>query len=184
MRSVAIRKSAAPEQSAPLREVVKQLIAAARATDADAIGAPSIGYDARVVVLKSGRDARVLINPEITQVSPQTTVTWDADGDMVHRVLRPRTVSVKYTTMDGDEEEWYSLAASESLWLQRVLEAMDGATAAEKIAPCVAPEPEAYPEAVTSGLLSSVPRTLFAKYESVLAQLADVKYYRRDCRAA
>ena len=174
IRNIAIRKAGSTE-SVALRHVVDQLIAIAGATRASAIGAPSIGYDARLVVVKSGIDTRVLINPVITSVSQATSTAWDADGEMVYRVMRPRSVTVKYTTVEGDEEEWYDLATSESLWLQRVLDGFDGASSVERLAPCVATEPGLYPKAVSNGLVGAVSRTLFEAYQGYLSGLTDIK---------
>jgi peptide deformylase len=178
-----IRVASQKGQSASLRQVADELAAVANATRTNAIGAPSLGYDARVLVVKSGIDTRVLVNPVITEVSQATSTAWDADGEMVYRVVRPRNVSVKYTTLDGDEEEWFNMAESESLGVQRVMDALDGVSTVEHVAPCVATEPSLYPSAVKQGLVGVMPKSLYESYKGHLSLLVDIKSISRQLAA-
>jgi peptide deformylase len=161
----------------PLGKVVQQLIAVSNATRASAVAATAIGLDARIVAIRSHIDTRILINPVITETSQPTATSWDCDTDFMYRVVRPRNVTVKYTTVDGDEEEWYRVAAEESFALQRVLDSLDGACLSERLAPCVAPQPTAYPDIVRQGLVSVVPRVLFDAYKGHLLTLVDRNFY-------
>jgi len=170
-------------QKVPLRTVADELRAVAIATRAKALAAPSLGYDAHVVVIHSDLDTRVLINPEITTTSQATSTSWEVDGDLTYRVVRPRTVSVKYTNLDGDKEEWFSLAAEESAGLQRAMDTINGVSTIEHVAPCVAAEPSLYPNAVKSGLVGILPTSLFESYKAHLSLLVDIKSLHRHLSA-
>jgi peptide deformylase len=146
---------------------------AAHHSDRGVLSAPMLGYNARVVAVHSGLERMVMINPHVVIVSRQLIHEWAQEGPEMYRVARHRSVAVRYTTIDGDEETWYAMPLEESEALQRQIDALDGVSAAERVAPCVAEEPELYPEAVHSGLVSSVPETIFKMHEKYLKRLVE-----------
>lgn len=168
-------------KAVPLATVVQELNAALNAAlkacgaDRGAIAAPLLGYDARIVVLHSGFDRRTLINPTIIRRSDKVQHTWALCGDSgdAYRVARARSVAVKFVTPEGDDEIWYALPLEESDVLQTQLDTFEGVGLGERIAPCVALNPELYPEAVQQGVVGYVPKSVWDQHQKVLESLAD-----------
>jgi len=145
----------------------------ANCCDRGILSAPMLGYNARIVMIHSGLEHRALINPQVVIVSRQLIHEWAEEGSEVYRVARHRSIAVRYTTEEGDDETWYAMPLEESEALQRQIDALDGVSAAERVAPCVAEEPELYPEAVHSGLVSSMPTTIYHQREKYLKRLVE-----------
>lgn len=160
-------------QQVPVAAVVEHLhrvLAEQRAkhnSDRGVISAPMLGYNARIIVVHSGLDRHAMINPQVTLTSAQKIHAWDPVGNDMVRVARHRSIAVKYQTTAGDDETWYALPLEESEVLQRHLDAFDGFSVADRVAP-IKPE-NASPSVAASedadGSLSIVPRTLFEQHQ-------------------
>ena len=69
-----------------------------------AIAAPQIGIDRRFVAADLDGEPFVLVNPEIVWRSEETFTLWDdcmSFPDLLVRVRRHRSVSVRFTDCDG-----------------------------------------------------------------------------------
>jgi len=151
---------------------------AAKNTDRGVVSAPALGYNARILVVHSGMDRRALINPVVTITSHQTIHAWTPEGDEVYRVQRHRSVAVKYTTADGDDETWYAMPLEESEAVQRHLDVFDGFGVGDRVSPLVGDGvPSAFVEAaedvrqvVCHGV---VPREMFKAHEGLLMRLVE-----------
>jgi peptide deformylase len=166
---------------ASVGDVVDKLHATLRAarevhhSDRGILSAPMLGYNTRIVVIHSGLERRAMINPKVTLTSPQVVHQWamDQPSKTMCRVARYRSVAVKYTTVEGDDETWYALPLEESEALQGQLDLMDGIPVTDRVAPCVAREPDLYPEAIRSGCVSVVDASVFDKHEADLMRLVE-----------
>ena len=151
---------------------------AAKNTDRGVVSALCVGYKARILVVRSGLDRRVLINPHVTLASKQKIHAWTPEGDEVYRVERARSIAVKYTTADGDDETWYAMPLEESEAVQRHLDVFDGFGVGDRVSPLVGDGvPSAFVEAaedvrqvVCHGV---VPREMFKAHEGLLMRLVE-----------
>lgn len=90
------------------------------------LSAPQIGENLQVAIcrrvdLEEERDKKekgekkepiweVMINPEITSKSKEVSARWEGclsvnEGDLFAEVERPKTVTVEYTTIEGEKEK-------------------------------------------------------------------------------
>lgn len=163
-------------------EVVKHMntvlarACAAQNTDRGVVSALSLGFKARILAVKSGMDRAVLINPVLKLTSHQKIHSWTEHGDEMFRVARHRSVAVKYTTVDGDEETWYAMPLEESEAVQRHLDQFDGFSAGDRVAPLCAASTaigEAHHAAASLAAHGVVSRTVFREHEGPLMQLVE-----------
>ena len=88
-----------------------------------AIAAPQIGANLRVIFLKlPGTEPWPLVNPEITQRSPEKVVVWDACLSFLSifmQVERHREISVRYQDLSG---EWHEIHVGEERNLSELLQ--------------------------------------------------------------
>ncbi|NLO57718.1 MAG: peptide deformylase, partial [Synergistaceae bacterium] len=99
-----------------------------------AIAAPQIGIPRRLVALNLGRGTFVMVNPEITFRSPGTFTLWDdcmSFPDLMVRVRRNRSVSVRYQDEEGTRKEWAEMGQAESELLQHEIDHLDGVLAVD-----------------------------------------------------
>jgi len=100
-----------------------------------AIAAPQIGVAERFVALNLGEGPFVIANPVITWRSPQTFTLWDdcmSFPDLLVRVRRHASISVRYLDLDGRVREWPELERSRSELLQHELDHLDGILAVDR----------------------------------------------------
>jgi peptide deformylase len=96
------------------------------------IAAPQIGIPKRFIALDLGQGPRCLVNPEITRRSPETFTMWDdcmSFPDLLVRVRRNRSVSLRYVDESGTPRSWESPGMPESELLQHELDHLDGVLA-------------------------------------------------------
>lgn len=102
------------------------------------IAAPQIGSNLRVIFLRlQGEDPWPLVNPEITQRSPEKIVVWDACLSFLSifmQVERNREITVRYQDLRG---EWNEIRAGEERnlaeLLQHEIDHLDGILAVDRI---------------------------------------------------
>ena len=96
------------------------------------IAAPQIGIPRRFIALDLGQGPRCLVDPEITWRSPETFTMWDdymSFPELLVRVRRNISVSVRYLDESGAERSWEGLGQAESELLQHELDHLDGVLA-------------------------------------------------------
>lgn len=94
-----------------------------------AIAAPQLGIPKRIVAMHLGASPFALINPVITWRSDEMQEVWDdclSVPDRVVRVLRHRSVSLRYCNERGDRIEWLRLAPDMAELVQHELDHLDG----------------------------------------------------------
>ncbi|CAG9258674.1 Peptide deformylase [Paraburkholderia unamae] len=94
-----------------------------------AIAAPQIGVNRRLIALALPGWPSVIINPEIVWHSAQTMTVWDdcmCFPDMLVRVLRHVSVSVAFTTLDGERQVRETLGQAEAELIQHEIDHLDG----------------------------------------------------------
>jgi len=102
------------------------------------IAAPQIGSNLRVIFLRlPGEDPWPLVNPEITERSPEKIVVWDACLSFLSifmQVERHREITVRYQDLRG---EWNEIHAGEERnlaeLLQHEIDHLDGILAVDRI---------------------------------------------------
>jgi peptide deformylase len=102
------------------------------------IAAPQIGSNLRVIFLRlPGEDPWPMVNPEITQRSPEKIVVWDACLSFLSifmQVERHREITVRYQSLSG---EWNEIRAGEqrnlSELLQHEIDHLDGILTVDRI---------------------------------------------------
>jgi peptide deformylase len=102
------------------------------------IAAPQIGSNLRVIFLRlPGEDPWPLVNPVITQRSPERIVVWDACLSFLSifmQVERHREITVRYQNLSG---AWNEIHAGEernlSELLQHEIDHLDGILAVDRI---------------------------------------------------
>ena len=100
-----------------------------------AVAAPQIGVAQRVVALDLGRGPQTLINPEITWRSEATFTLWDdcmSFPDLLVRLRRARSISVRFADEVGEEHEWEELDPATSELLQHEIDHLDGVLAIDR----------------------------------------------------
>jgi peptide deformylase len=102
------------------------------------IAAPQIGSNLRVIFLRlPGENPWPLVNPEISQRSPEKIVVWDACLSFLSifmQVERHREISVRYQDLNG---EWNEIRAGEDRnlgeLLQHEIDHLEGILAVDRI---------------------------------------------------
>lgn len=102
------------------------------------IAAPQIASNLRVIFLHlPGENRWPLVNPEITERSPEKIVVWDACLSFLSifmQVERHREITVRYQNLSG---EWNEIRAGEernlSELLQHEIDHLDGILAVDRI---------------------------------------------------
>lgn len=130
---------AAPEIAALVEDLADTLAYWRKTTGyGRAIAAPQIGALVRVIFLQlPGADPWPLVNPEITQKSPEKIVVWDACLSFLSifmQVERHREITVRYQDLRGD---WHEIRAAEernlSELMQHEVDHLDGILALDRI---------------------------------------------------
>ncbi|MDD3516424.1 MAG: peptide deformylase [Synergistaceae bacterium] len=99
------------------------------------IAAPQIGIPKRLIALNLGKGSFVIANPEIVSRSPETFTLWDdcmSFPDLMVRVRRHRSVSIRYRDEKGAQKEWADLGIAESELLQHEMDHLDGVLAVDR----------------------------------------------------
>jgi len=102
------------------------------------IAAPQIGSNLRVIFLQlPGQNPWPMVNPEITERSPERIVVWDACLSFLSifmQVERHREITVRYQNLSG---EWNEIRAGEERnlgeLLQHEIDHLDGILAVDRI---------------------------------------------------
>jgi peptide deformylase len=102
-----------------------------------AISAPQIGVTQRFVAVNLGEPFFV-VNPVITFASEETFTMWDdcmSFPDLLVRVQRRRTISVRYRDENGSERVWDRIDLAASELLQHEIDHLDGVLAVDRALP-------------------------------------------------
>ncbi len=94
-----------------------------------AIAAPQVGISKRVIALHLGATPFAVINPEILWRSPEQVAVWDdclSLPDIVVRVRRHRSISLRFFDEQGRERIWRELPEPSSELLQHEIDHLDG----------------------------------------------------------
>jgi len=94
-----------------------------------AIAAPQIGISKRFIALNLGTGPFVMINPVITFKSEENFTMWDDCMSfpwLLVRVMRQKSISVKYLDAEGVEQNWEHLDQGTSELLQHEIDHLDG----------------------------------------------------------
>jgi peptide deformylase len=99
-----------------------------------AIAAPQIGVDLRIVAMDPAHGPPLLLNPEIIRHSAQSMTLWDdcmSFPDLLVRLCRYRSISLRYRDPEGHSREWHDLEPAASELLQHEIDHLDGVLAIE-----------------------------------------------------
>jgi len=99
-----------------------------------AISAPQIGVTQRFIAANLGEGAFSIVNPEITWRSTETFTMWDdcmSFPSLLVRVRRHRSISVRFTTGEGESVAWERLDTALSELLQHEIDHLDGVLAVD-----------------------------------------------------
>lgn len=99
------------------------------------IAAPQIGIPRRLIALNLGNGPFVIASPEVISRSQETFTLWDdcmSFPDLMVRVRRHRSVSIRYRDEDGAQREWADLGIAESELLQHEMDHLDGVLAVDR----------------------------------------------------
>ena len=99
------------------------------------IAAVQIGITKRFIALNLGEGTFVIINPEITFKSEETFTMWDdcmSFPDLVVRVKRHKTISIKYQDEEGKIKEWNNIDQAVSELLQHEIDHLNGVLAVDR----------------------------------------------------
>lgn len=94
-----------------------------------ALAAPQIGVPRRMLAVDFGPGPFVVINPQITWTSAETFTLWDdcmSAPDLLVRVRRARSLSLRYQDARGAMHTWERLDAAASELMQHELDHLDG----------------------------------------------------------
>ena len=97
-----------------------------------AVSAPQIGVPQRLIAANLGEGPFSIVNPEITWRSTATFTMWDdcmSFPSLLVRVRRHRSISVRFTTGEGEPVVWENLAPDVSELLQHEMDHLDGVLA-------------------------------------------------------
>lgn len=97
-----------------------------------AVSAPQIGVPQRLIAANLGEGPFSIVNPEITWRSTATFTMWDdcmSFPSLLVRVRRHRSISVRFTTGEGEPVVWGKLAPDVSELLQHEIDHLDGVLA-------------------------------------------------------
>jgi len=134
-----VKDPAAPEIRALVEDLADTLAHWRRTTGyGRAIAAPQIGQLLRVIFLQlPGAEPWPLVNPIITERSPEKIIVWDACLSFLSifmQVERHREIVVKYQDLEG---AWQEVRANEernlSELLQHEIDHLDGILAVDRI---------------------------------------------------
>ena len=113
-----------------LRRLAAALSAArARHGFGRALAAPQIGIARRMIAVDLGAGPFALIDPEITWTSPEQRPVWDdcfSVPDRIARVLRHRSVSLRYRDEQRRVREWPELPFELAELVQHEIDHLDG----------------------------------------------------------
>ena len=99
-----------------------------------AISAPQIGVPQRFIAANLGQGPFSIVNPEITWRSTGTFTMWDdcmSFPSLLVRVRRHRSISVQFTTGEGERVVWEKLEPAVSELLQHEIDHLDGVLAVD-----------------------------------------------------
>ena len=99
------------------------------------IAAIQIGIKKRIIALNLGEKTFCVINPEITWKSEEVFRMWDdcmSFPDIVVKVERHKSVSIKYQDESGLKKEWNAISRDVSELLQHEIDHLDGILAVER----------------------------------------------------
>jgi peptide deformylase len=100
-----------------------------------AISAPQIGIPQRFIAVNLGRGTFFIVNPIVTWRSGETFTMWDdcmSFPDLLVRVSRFRSLSLRYVDEHGEAKEWQELDAAASELLQHEIDHLDGVLAVDR----------------------------------------------------
>ena len=125
--------------SAEFRGAERRLHATLRAFRAEhgfgrAISAPQTGVAQRFIAANLGEGPFSIVNPEITWRSTETFTMWDdcmSFPSLLVRVRRHRSISVRFTTGEGECVVWEKLEPAVSELLQHEIDHLDGVLAVD-----------------------------------------------------
>ena len=126
-------------ESAEFRGAERRLHLTLRAFRAEhgfgrAISAPQIGAAQRFIAANLGDGPFSIVNPEITWRSTETFTMWDdcmSFPSLLVRVRRHRSISVRFTTGEGECIVWEKLEPALSELLQHEIDHLDGVLAVD-----------------------------------------------------
>ena len=99
------------------------------------IAAVQIGIPLRIIALNLGRETFCLFNPEIVWQSAETFEMWDdcmSFPDLVVKVRRHCSISVKYMDEVGQDRVWAELDQAAAELLQHEIDHLDGILAIDR----------------------------------------------------
>ena len=99
-----------------------------------AVSAPQIGVPQRLIAVNLGERPFSIVNPEITWRSTDTFTMWDdcmSFPSLLVRVRRHRSISVRFTTGEGENVGWEKLDPAVSELLQHEMDHLDGVLAVD-----------------------------------------------------
>ena len=94
-----------------------------------AIAAPQLGIMKRMVAMNLGESPFELINPVITDSSDEKQTVWDdclSLPDIIVRVQRHKTISVRYLDRDFQTHHWNALPDDLAELVQHEIDHLDG----------------------------------------------------------
>jgi peptide deformylase len=100
------------------------------------ISAPQVGIAKRFIVLDLGDGPELLANPEITWKSEALFTMWDdcmSFPSLLVRVQRHESISIRFTDVHGDVQEWTELDRATSELLQHEIDHLDGILAIDRV---------------------------------------------------
>lgn len=100
-----------------------------------AVSAPQIGVTQRLIAANLGEGAFSIVNPEITWRSVATFTMWDdcmSFPSLLVRVRRHRSISVRFSTGEGEPVVWEELSPDVSELLQHEIDHLDGVLAVDR----------------------------------------------------
>ena len=100
-----------------------------------AIAAPQIGVDLRLVAMDPAHGPPLVINPEITWRSEESMTLWDdcmSFPDLLVRLRRWRSVSLRYRDAEGAARVWNRLEPGVAELLQHEIDHLDGVLAVDR----------------------------------------------------
>ena len=99
-----------------------------------AVSAPQIGVTQRFIAANLGEGPFSIVNPEITWRSTATFTMWDdcmSFPSLLVRVRRHRSISVRFSTGEGESVVWERLDPAVSELLQHEIDHLDGVLAVD-----------------------------------------------------
>ena len=93
-----------------------------------AISAPQIGIPQRFIAVNLGRGTFFVVNPIVTWRSDDTFTMWDdcmSFPDLLVRVSRFRSMTLRYVDEHGEAKEWPELDAAASELLQHEIDHLE-----------------------------------------------------------